>query len=117
MSSQPFGCFSVIRTASSVAGIKGGSVVGMARLDILGNRHKELLEQLEQLREDLAEAIRDARANEEPTPTLVDLMIRSGYRSMDAIRGILEPEFKLNRRRRRAVRKIEEDEPNGGTAA
>lgn len=68
-------------------------------LDALGRRHLRLQEQLQEVREQLAEAIRAERENGE---TLQGLLRRSGYHSPEAIRHILDPERRerFNRRRR-----------------
>jgi hypothetical protein len=72
----------------------------MTDLDTLGRRHRKLLAELDALQERLADAIRAERA---AGATYADLMARSGYRSVEAIRLIVKPGAResANRRRRR----------------
>jgi hypothetical protein len=71
----------------------------MTGIDQLGRRHRKLLADLAALRVDLAEAIRAEHAT---GATYADLMMRSGYTSLETIRQILAPEKRdeINRRRR-----------------
>lgn len=68
-------------------------------LDALGRRHSRLQEQLDEVRLKLAPAIRAERGAGE---TIQGLLRRSGYRSPEAIRQIIDPERRkrFNRRRR-----------------
>lgn len=68
-------------------------------LDTLGRRHIRLQEQLEDIRTKLAPKI---RAEREAGETIQGLLRRSGYRSPEAIRQILDPDRRkrFNQRRR-----------------
>lgn len=72
----------------------------MPDLDQLGKQHRKLLADLEALKPLLADAIREER---DAGATYVDLMQRSGYRSIEVIRQILNPQArdKVNKERRR----------------
>lgn len=71
----------------------------MADLDTLGRRHRKMQADLEDLRAELATAIRAERAD---GATYADLMQRSGYSSMETIRQIVKPTARetANKRRR-----------------
>lgn len=74
----------------------------MAELDTLGRRHRKMQADLDELRAELAAAI---RAEREAGATYADLMQRSGYSSMETIRQIVKPSARdtANRRRRAEV--------------
>lgn len=74
----------------------------MSNLDALGQRHRQLQDELAEVREALADEIRDERAT---GATLVQLMNRSGYSSIETIRQILNPSIrqKVNQDRRTAA--------------
>jgi hypothetical protein len=61
----------------------------MTDLDQLGRRHRKLMADLADLRDELAHAIRDERAR---GATVIDLLQRSGYTSAETIRRIVRPE-------------------------
>ena len=71
----------------------------MANLDTLGKRHRQLQDELAEVRDALAGEIRTER---EHGATLVQLMNRSGYSSIETIRQILNPQIreKVNQDRR-----------------
>lgn len=73
----------------------------MSNLDDLGARHRELQDELDDVREALAGEIRAERGD---GATLVELMNRSGYKSIETIRQILDPKIreKVNHDRRSA---------------
>lgn len=73
----------------------------MSNLDTLGTRHRQLQDELAEVRDRLAEEIRTERLH---GATLVQLMNRSGYSSIETIRQILDPNIrdKVNRDRRTA---------------
>jgi hypothetical protein len=60
----------------------------MTDLDTLGRRHRKLVADLAELREQLADAMRTDR---EAGATYVDLMNRSGYTSIETVRQIVKP--------------------------
>jgi hypothetical protein len=68
-------------------------------LDALGRRHARLQEQLAEVRSKLAPAI---RAERKKGAKLQELLRRSGYHSLEAIRQIIDPRRRerFNRRRR-----------------
>jgi hypothetical protein len=72
----------------------------MTNLDELGRRHTELQEELQAVREALTPAIRAEKAAGE---TFARLMVRSGYKSIETIRQIVEPKTReeINGKRRR----------------
>jgi hypothetical protein len=69
-------------------------------LDTLGKRHRKLLADLDECRTQLAVAMRTERGN---GATLVDIMQRSGYTSLETVRHILDPTIRErnNKARRR----------------
>lgn len=71
----------------------------MGDLDALGRKHKRLLSELEEVRNQLAEAI---RAEAVAGATWMELARRAGYNSTETIRRILHPETReaVNRARR-----------------
>lgn len=71
----------------------------MTGIDQLGRRHRKLLADLAALRVELADAIRTEKA---AGATYADLMMRSGYTSIETIRQIVDPgkRDEINRRRR-----------------
>lgn len=71
----------------------------MTDLDALGRRHRKLQADLAEVREQLAPAMREAR---KAGATLVDVMNRSGYASVETVRQILDPAVRgqANTRRR-----------------
>ncbi|HWB35696.1 MAG TPA: hypothetical protein VHA75_06700 [Rugosimonospora sp.] len=72
----------------------------MSEIDDLGTRHKALLSELEQLKPLLDDAIRAER--ETTGASYVDLMNRSGYKSTETIRQVLNPEARAEINQRRA---------------
>lgn len=76
----------------------------MEDLDTLGAEHRRLLEALKQLTPKLADAIRAERAKGGPGATYAALMARSGYRSIEGIKQIIDPDRrdKMNQDRRGA---------------
>ena len=71
----------------------------MEDLDTLGARHRQLLEDLDKLKPLLADAIRAERAK---GATYVALLARSGYRSIEGIKQVIDPDrrSKMNQDRR-----------------
>lgn len=71
----------------------------MSNLDSLGHRHRQLQDELAEVRDALVDEIRTER---EHGATLVQLMNRSGYSSIETIRQILNPQIreKVNQDRR-----------------
>lgn len=70
-------------------------------LDQLGDRHRRIQEDLDDVRERLAHAIRYERATTDAT--LAELMYRSGYRTQTSIARILDPRVG---ERRNAARRV-----------
>lgn len=70
-------------------------------LDRLGRRHKQLRDQLDELIPKLHQAMRRER---EAGATLTDIMVRSGYQTIQQVRTILmtEEEREAERAKRRA---------------
>lgn len=62
----------------------------MSELDDLGARHKALLRELEEMKPALHAAMRAERFNPDGTPnaTQSDIMIRSGYKTIQQVRVI-----------------------------
>ena len=82
--------------------VSGRVTLGEApSLDALGARHRALQDELAEVREQIADAIRAERAH---GATYVELMNRSGYTSIETIRQIVNPgaREKVNRDRRTA---------------
>lgn len=73
----------------------------MTDLDTLGRKHKRLQDELEEIREQLADAI---RAEAENGATWMELANRSGYKSTETIRRILRPEARDATNEARRVR-------------
>lgn len=71
-------------------------------LDTLGHLHTRLQAQLKDVRDKLAPAIR-AEQQRDPSVTLLELVQRSGYRSLETVRQILDPKRReeINKRRKR----------------
>jgi hypothetical protein len=74
----------------------------MEDLDSLGAEHRKLLDDLDRLKPRLAEAIRAERARGGPDATYVALLARSGYRSIEGIKQIIDPDrrSRMNQDRR-----------------
>lgn len=74
----------------------------MEDLDTLGAQHRQLLEDLDKLKPLLADAIRAERVKGGPGSTYVALLARSGYRSIEGIKQIIDPgrRDKMNKDRR-----------------
>lgn len=74
-------------------------------LDALGKRHRRLQQELEDVRAKLAPAMREAR---EAGETIGGVQQRSGYRSYEAVRQILDPKRREEFNRRRSQKKRED---------
>jgi hypothetical protein len=87
----------------------------MGDLDELGARHRQLLKDLEDLKPLLAEAIRAEYAKGGPDAAYVSLAHRSGYRSIEGVKQIIDPDrrAKMNQDRRAVERSHEKETTDG----
>lgn len=72
----------------------------MTELDRLGRRHAKLQDDIKAVRAELAPLIRAEHA--QAGATFTDLMVRSGYKSVETIRQIIHPKTRenINKKRR-----------------